>query len=194
MPAGFNQLMSEADLLTRQNWLYTLHCLVFFPGNYGESGMEAFKDMAAKEGICIAHSGESSVSFFPFFLNAKPSLHIMIVIKVFFCWSRLHLSHAFPQGKSGATPESRASTDCWKDWGPTCPRPGWWRASVRAWLSATSSWPWGARDWWESSCSSAGQWSPVSFMFEPRNVAVSVQHGGCPWLCARFPVFTYVHD
>ncbi|KAJ7409341.1 hypothetical protein WISP_115474 [Willisornis vidua] len=27
-----------------------------FPGNYGESGMEAFKDMAAKEGICIAHS------------------------------------------------------------------------------------------------------------------------------------------
>lgn len=26
------------------------------PGNYGESGMEAFKDMAAKEGICIAHS------------------------------------------------------------------------------------------------------------------------------------------
>lgn len=25
-------------------------------GNYGESGMEAFKDMAAKEGICIAHS------------------------------------------------------------------------------------------------------------------------------------------
>ncbi|XP_007427539.1 metabotropic glutamate receptor 5 [Python bivittatus] len=25
-------------------------------GNYGESGMEAFKDMSAKEGICIAHS------------------------------------------------------------------------------------------------------------------------------------------
>ncbi|ELW68924.1 Metabotropic glutamate receptor 5 [Tupaia chinensis] len=24
--------------------------------NYGESGMEAFKDMSAKEGICIAHS------------------------------------------------------------------------------------------------------------------------------------------
>lgn len=30
----------------------------FSPGNYGESGMEAFKDMAAKEGICIAHSGK----------------------------------------------------------------------------------------------------------------------------------------
>lgn len=30
----------------------------FPPGNYGESGMEAFKDMAAKEGICIAHSGK----------------------------------------------------------------------------------------------------------------------------------------
>lgn len=29
-------------------------------GNYGESGMEAFKDMAAKEGICIAHSGKTS--------------------------------------------------------------------------------------------------------------------------------------
>lgn len=25
-------------------------------GNYGESGMEAFKDMAAKDGLCIAHS------------------------------------------------------------------------------------------------------------------------------------------
>lgn len=31
---------------------------LFSPGNYGESGMEAFKDMAAKEGICIAHSGK----------------------------------------------------------------------------------------------------------------------------------------
>lgn len=31
--------------------------LLCFPtGNYGESGMEAFKDMSAKEGICIAHS------------------------------------------------------------------------------------------------------------------------------------------
>lgn len=28
----------------------------FCAGNYGESGMEAFKDMSAKEGICIAHS------------------------------------------------------------------------------------------------------------------------------------------
>lgn len=35
-------------------------CLYGFSGNYGESGMEAFKDMAAKEGICIAHSGKSS--------------------------------------------------------------------------------------------------------------------------------------
>lgn len=33
-------------------------CSLFPPGNYGESGMEAFKDMAAKEGICIAHSGK----------------------------------------------------------------------------------------------------------------------------------------
>uniref|UniRef100_A0A8C3I3T2 Glutamate metabotropic receptor 5 n=1 Tax=Chrysemys picta bellii TaxID=8478 RepID=A0A8C3I3T2_CHRPI len=36
-----------------------LQCVGFFCfhlGNYGESGMEAFKDMSAKEGICIAHS------------------------------------------------------------------------------------------------------------------------------------------
>lgn len=25
-------------------------------GNYGESGMEAFKELAAEEGLCIAHS------------------------------------------------------------------------------------------------------------------------------------------
>lgn len=31
-------------------------CFLLPAGNYGESGMEAFKDMAAKEGICIAHS------------------------------------------------------------------------------------------------------------------------------------------
>lgn len=32
---------------------------VFFPspvGNYGESGMEAFKELASQEGLCIAHS------------------------------------------------------------------------------------------------------------------------------------------
>lgn len=34
---------------------------LFPPGNYGESGMEAFKDMAAKEGICIAHSGKKGI-------------------------------------------------------------------------------------------------------------------------------------
>lgn len=39
--------------------------------------MEAFKDMAAKEGICIAHSGESAVSF----SSTKPSLYIMSEIK-----------------------------------------------------------------------------------------------------------------
>lgn len=39
--------------------IFQIICLTFFsPGNYGESGMEAFKDMAAKEGICIAHSGK----------------------------------------------------------------------------------------------------------------------------------------
>ncbi|ETE66448.1 hypothetical protein L345_07772, partial [Ophiophagus hannah] len=38
--------------MTRQVALRT----EMFDGNYGESGMEAFKDMSAKEGICIAHS------------------------------------------------------------------------------------------------------------------------------------------
>lgn len=38
--------------------VYEHYSIDVFPsvGNYGESGMEAFKDMAAKEGICIAHS------------------------------------------------------------------------------------------------------------------------------------------
>ncbi len=52
-----------------------------------------------------------------------------------------------PQAKSGAMLGSRVLTGCWRDWGPTCPRPGWWHVSVKAWLSATSSWPWDARDW-----------------------------------------------
>uniref|UniRef100_A0A8D0L4W1 Glutamate metabotropic receptor 5 n=1 Tax=Sphenodon punctatus TaxID=8508 RepID=A0A8D0L4W1_SPHPU len=34
----------------------TISLVCLHLGNYGESGMEAFKDMSAKEGICIAHS------------------------------------------------------------------------------------------------------------------------------------------
>lgn len=47
-------------------FLYLINAILLFQyfslyiylltGNYGESGMEAFKDMSAKEGICIAHS------------------------------------------------------------------------------------------------------------------------------------------
>lgn len=38
---------------------YIISTVFFFPfktGNYGESGMEAFKELAAQEGLCIAHS------------------------------------------------------------------------------------------------------------------------------------------
>ncbi len=51
---------SNSHFKTKLNWLDYPHPYPFcgFPGNYGESGMEAFKDMAAKEGICIAHSGK----------------------------------------------------------------------------------------------------------------------------------------
>lgn len=62
------------------------------------------------------------------------------------------------QVKSGAMLESRASTGCWRGWEATCPKPEWWPVSVKAWPSVTSSWPWDARDWSESSYSSAGQW------------------------------------
>lgn len=27
-----------------------------FPGNYGESGMEVFKELASQDGLCVAHS------------------------------------------------------------------------------------------------------------------------------------------
>lgn len=39
-----------------QNSLSLSLCVSISPGNYGESGIAAFKEMALKEGICIAHS------------------------------------------------------------------------------------------------------------------------------------------
>ena len=42
-----------------------------FQATTGESGMEAFKDMAAKEGICIAHSGKRLVSKYPPWIQQK---------------------------------------------------------------------------------------------------------------------------
>lgn len=45
------QLVSAA--LPRLSWT-SADC--FWTGNYGESGMDAFKELAAQEGLCIAHS------------------------------------------------------------------------------------------------------------------------------------------
>ena len=70
------------------------------------------------------------------------------------------------QVRSGATPGSTASTGCWSGCAPTCPRPGWWPVSARAWPSATSSWPCGGRALWGSSFWSAGWWKrPVVVVF-----------------------------
>ncbi|XP_038674095.1 metabotropic glutamate receptor 5b [Scyliorhinus canicula] len=48
------QARAMVDIVKRYNWTYI--SAIHTEGNYGESGMEAFKDMATKEGICIAHS------------------------------------------------------------------------------------------------------------------------------------------
>lgn len=60
--------------------------------------------------------------------------------------------------KSTATQESKASINCWRSSGVTCPRPGWWPASVRAWRWEVCWWPWGAWVWRENSCFWAGKW------------------------------------
>ncbi|NWV86463.1 GRM5 protein, partial [Dasyornis broadbenti] len=54
VPSDKQQAKAMVDIVKRYNWTYV--SAVHTEGNYGESGMEAFKDMAAKEGICIAHS------------------------------------------------------------------------------------------------------------------------------------------
>nr|XP_005996304.1 PREDICTED: metabotropic glutamate receptor 5 [Latimeria chalumnae] len=54
VPSDAQQARAMVDIVKRYNWTYV--STVHTEGNYGESGMEAFKDMAAKEGICIAHS------------------------------------------------------------------------------------------------------------------------------------------
>ncbi|XP_072120456.1 metabotropic glutamate receptor 5b [Mobula birostris] len=48
------QARAMVDIVKRYNWTYI--SAIHTEGNYGESGMEAFKEMAAKEGICIAQS------------------------------------------------------------------------------------------------------------------------------------------
>ncbi|XP_077360646.1 glutamate receptor, metabotropic 5a isoform X2 [Festucalex cinctus] len=54
VPSDMQQARAMVDIVKRYNWSYV--SAINTEGNYGESGMEAFKDMAAKEGICIAHS------------------------------------------------------------------------------------------------------------------------------------------
>uniref|UniRef100_A0A4W6FWP9 Metabotropic glutamate receptor 5 n=1 Tax=Lates calcarifer TaxID=8187 RepID=A0A4W6FWP9_LATCA len=54
VPSDMQQARAMVDIVKKYNWSYV--SAIHTEGNYGESGMEAFKDMAAKEGICIAHS------------------------------------------------------------------------------------------------------------------------------------------
>ncbi|KAK1800174.1 hypothetical protein P4O66_000225 [Electrophorus voltai] len=54
VPSDAQQARAMVDIVKRYNWTYV--SAIHTEGNYGESGMGAFKDMAAKEGICIAHS------------------------------------------------------------------------------------------------------------------------------------------
>ncbi|XP_034023640.1 metabotropic glutamate receptor 5b [Thalassophryne amazonica] len=56
VPSDAQQARAMVNIVKRYNWSYV--SAIHTEGNYGESGMEAFKDMAAKEGICIAHSGK----------------------------------------------------------------------------------------------------------------------------------------
>uniref|UniRef100_A0A672L3B1 Metabotropic glutamate receptor 5-like n=1 Tax=Sinocyclocheilus grahami TaxID=75366 RepID=A0A672L3B1_SINGR len=54
VPSDAQQARAMVDIVKRYNWTYL--SAIHTEGNYGESGMEAFKEMAGKEGICIAHS------------------------------------------------------------------------------------------------------------------------------------------
>ncbi|XP_069035099.1 metabotropic glutamate receptor 1 isoform X2 [Lepisosteus oculatus] len=54
VPSDILQARALLDIVKRYNWTYV--SAVHTEGNYGESGMEAFKDLAAMEGLCIAHS------------------------------------------------------------------------------------------------------------------------------------------
>uniref|UniRef100_A0A803J7P4 Glutamate receptor, metabotropic 1 n=1 Tax=Xenopus tropicalis TaxID=8364 RepID=A0A803J7P4_XENTR len=54
VPSDILQARAMLDIVKRYNWTYV--SAVHTEGNYGESGMEAFKEMAAQEGLCIAHT------------------------------------------------------------------------------------------------------------------------------------------
>ncbi|CAK6961913.1 metabotropic glutamate receptor 1 [Scomber scombrus] len=54
VPSDTLQARAIMDIVKRYNWTYV--SAVHTEGNYGESGMEAFKELASQEGLCIAHS------------------------------------------------------------------------------------------------------------------------------------------
>ncbi|XP_076844279.1 metabotropic glutamate receptor 1 isoform X2 [Brachyhypopomus gauderio] len=54
VPSDTLQARAMLDIVKRYNWTYV--SAVHTEGNYGESGMEAFKELAAEESLCIAHS------------------------------------------------------------------------------------------------------------------------------------------
>ncbi|XP_026089058.1 metabotropic glutamate receptor 1 isoform X3 [Carassius auratus] len=54
VPSDTLQARAMLDIVKHYNWTYV--SAIHTEGNYGESGMEAFKELAAEEGLCIAHS------------------------------------------------------------------------------------------------------------------------------------------
>ncbi|MGH0148481.1 UNVERIFIED_CONTAM: hypothetical protein FKN15_013516 [Acipenser sinensis] len=54
VPSDTLQARAILDIVKRYNWTYV--SAVHTEGNYGESGMEAFKELATQEGLCIAYS------------------------------------------------------------------------------------------------------------------------------------------
>ncbi|KAA0710843.1 Metabotropic glutamate receptor 1 [Triplophysa tibetana] len=54
VPSDTLQARALLDIVKRYNWTYV--SAVHTEGNYGESGMEAFKELASQEGLCISHS------------------------------------------------------------------------------------------------------------------------------------------
>ncbi|KAJ8399428.1 hypothetical protein AAFF_G00411400 [Aldrovandia affinis] len=54
VPSDTLQARALLDIVKRYNWTYV--SAIHTEGNYGESGMEVFKELVAQEGLCIAHS------------------------------------------------------------------------------------------------------------------------------------------
>ncbi|KAK1170816.1 metabotropic glutamate receptor 1-like isoform X1 [Acipenser oxyrinchus oxyrinchus] len=54
VPSDTLQARAILDIVKRYNWTYV--SAVHTEGNYGESGMEVFKELATQDGLCIAYS------------------------------------------------------------------------------------------------------------------------------------------